>query len=87
VDQAVRLRSRRQRVALAAAAFLVAVLCTAADARLRWSGARRDAFWAGGIVVYGALLKGASGPPVDRRRDVTLRDASKPGDDPRPAAR
>ncbi|HWC66014.1 MAG TPA: hypothetical protein VG777_08020 [Thermoanaerobaculia bacterium] len=74
--EAGRLRSRRQRVALAAAAFLVALFCAAAEARLRWNGVRRDALWTGGIVVYGALLKAASGSPIDRRREPLPRDAS-----------
>jgi hypothetical protein len=70
-------RTRRQRVALAVTAFLVALLCAVAELRLRWIGVRRDALWTGGIVVYGALLKVASGPVVDRRGERPMRQVGR----------
>ena len=70
-------RKRRQRLALAIAAFLVALLCAFAELRLRWIGVRRDALWTGGIVVYGALLNAASGPVVDRRGERAVRRAGR----------
>ncbi|HET9794099.1 MAG TPA: hypothetical protein VFS34_06520 [Thermoanaerobaculia bacterium] len=82
-------RSRGQCLLLGFAVLAVVVLWVAADIRLRWTGFRRDAFWAAGIVFYAALLDVALGPTIDHRdrppADLSLRalgPARRPGASP-----
>ena len=67
MDKIVCRRSRGRCILLGLAAVAVVVFCVAVDMRLRWTGLRRDGFWAAGILVYAVLLNAAIGPTIDYR--------------------